>query len=187
MIHLWNVVSFALFSEIECPCSSESPQREKTKQERGRIAREVIKPSSYALQVRLQSIQGARNFPALALWPVLCYYTIRFRCYIRYNHTLKERTKCVKKIPNLKSQHQTWLCSANKQFHVLHSCGICKKNQDQHLLLLCDTCKLHYHLGCLDPPLTRMPKKTKNSYWWEQNRTGRGDWIVIKINFCILN
>uniref|UniRef100_A0A8C1Z8N6 PHD finger protein 14 n=1 Tax=Cyprinus carpio TaxID=7962 RepID=A0A8C1Z8N6_CYPCA len=48
---------------------------------------------------------------------------------------------------------------------MLYSCGICKKNQDQHLLLLCDTCKLHYHLGCLDPPLTRMPKKTKNSYW----------------------
>ncbi|XP_063308488.1 PHD finger protein 14 isoform X1 [Pelobates fuscus] len=48
---------------------------------------------------------------------------------------------------------------------VLYSCGICKKNHDQHLLLLCDTCKLNYHLGCLDPPLTRMPKKTKNSYW----------------------
>ncbi|XP_061738613.1 PHD finger protein 14 isoform X4 [Nerophis ophidion] len=45
------------------------------------------------------------------------------------------------------------------------SCGICKKNQDQHLLVLCDTCKLYYHLGCLEPPLTRMPKKTKNSYW----------------------
>uniref|UniRef100_A0A8C9TZA1 PHD finger protein 14 n=1 Tax=Scleropages formosus TaxID=113540 RepID=A0A8C9TZA1_SCLFO len=48
---------------------------------------------------------------------------------------------------------------------ILYSCGICKKNQDQHLLLLCDTCKLYYHLGCLDPPLSRMPKKTKNSYW----------------------
>ncbi|XP_075349003.1 PHD finger protein 14 isoform X2 [Mycteria americana] len=48
---------------------------------------------------------------------------------------------------------------------VIKSCGICKKNHDQHLLLLCDTCKLHYHLGCLDPPLTRMPRKTKNSYW----------------------
>uniref|UniRef100_A0A1A8JXZ3 PHD finger protein 14 n=1 Tax=Nothobranchius kuhntae TaxID=321403 RepID=A0A1A8JXZ3_NOTKU len=48
---------------------------------------------------------------------------------------------------------------------VLYSCGICKKNQDQHLLVLCDTCKLYYHLGCLEPPLTRMPKKTKNSYW----------------------
>jgi len=51
-------------------------------------------------------------------------------------------------------------------FHVFScSCGICKKNQDQHLLVLCDTCKLYYHLGCLEPPLTRMPKKTKNSYW----------------------
>uniref|UniRef100_A0A4W5JRH5 PHD finger protein 14 n=1 Tax=Hucho hucho TaxID=62062 RepID=A0A4W5JRH5_9TELE len=45
----------------------------------------------------------------------------------------------------------------------LFSCGICKKNQDQHLLLMCDTCKLYYHLGCLEPPLTRMPKKTKNN------------------------
>uniref|UniRef100_A0A3Q3NPM2 PHD finger protein 14 n=1 Tax=Labrus bergylta TaxID=56723 RepID=A0A3Q3NPM2_9LABR len=48
---------------------------------------------------------------------------------------------------------------------ILYSCGICKKNQDQHLLVLCDTCKLYYHLGCLEPPLARMPKKTKNSYW----------------------
>ncbi|XP_029022045.1 PHD finger protein 14 isoform X4 [Betta splendens] len=48
---------------------------------------------------------------------------------------------------------------------ILYSCGICKKKQDQHLLVLCDTCKLYYHLGCLEPPLTRMPKKTKNSYW----------------------
>ncbi|KAM7123896.1 LOW QUALITY PROTEIN: PHD finger protein 14 [Ciconia maguari] len=49
--------------------------------------------------------------------------------------------------------------------YFIGNCGICKKNHDQHLLLLCDTCKLHYHLGCLDPPLTRMPRKTKNSYW----------------------
>ncbi|XP_072303431.1 PHD finger protein 14 isoform X2 [Eucyclogobius newberryi] len=48
---------------------------------------------------------------------------------------------------------------------ILYSCGICKKNQDQHLLVLCDMCKLYYHLGCLEPPLARMPKKTKNSYW----------------------
>uniref|UniRef100_A0A8C9X637 PHD finger protein 14 n=1 Tax=Sander lucioperca TaxID=283035 RepID=A0A8C9X637_SANLU len=54
---------------------------------------------------------------------------------------------------------------------ILYSCGICKKNQDQHLLVLCDTCKLYYHLGCLEPPLTRMPKKTKNSYWTESERS----------------
>ncbi|KAL8165231.1 UNVERIFIED_CONTAM: PHD finger protein 14 [Gekko kuhli] len=56
---------------------------------------------------------------------------------------------------------------------VLYSCGICKKNHDQHLLLLCDTCKLHYHLGCLDPPLSRMPRKTKNSYCPELDRVMR--------------
>ncbi|GBP13079.1 PHD finger protein 14 [Eumeta japonica] len=39
-----------------------------------------------------------------------------------------------------------------------HSCGICKRSNDQHLLAKCDTCKLFYHLGCLNPPLTRHPK-----------------------------
>ena len=29
----------------------------------------------------------------------------------------------------------------------------------------CDTCKLHYHLGCLTPPLTRMPKKSEHYGW----------------------
>ena len=36
----------------------------------------------------------------------------------------------------------------------------------QHLLVHCDTCRQHYHLGCLDPPLTRMPKKSR-LYAWE--------------------
>ncbi|XP_070547071.1 PHD finger protein 14-like isoform X2 [Ptychodera flava] len=48
---------------------------------------------------------------------------------------------------------------------VIHLCGICNKSTDQHLLALCDTCKKYYHLGCLDPPLTRMPKKTTYSGW----------------------
>ncbi|XP_022105583.1 PHD finger protein 14-like isoform X2 [Acanthaster planci] len=48
---------------------------------------------------------------------------------------------------------------------VIHSCGICKQSTDQHQLALCDTCKKHYHLGCLDPPLSRMPKKTAFSGW----------------------
>lgn len=45
------------------------------------------------------------------------------------------------------------------------SCGICKRNNDQHLLVKCDTCNLHYHLGCLNPPLTRPPKKSKQYGW----------------------
>ncbi len=47
----------------------------------------------------------------------------------------------------------------------LNSCGVCKKSHDQHLLAHCDKCKLHYHLGCLTPPLTRMPKKSKLYGW----------------------
>uniref|UniRef100_A0A8C4NJS7 PHD finger protein 14 n=1 Tax=Eptatretus burgeri TaxID=7764 RepID=A0A8C4NJS7_EPTBU len=54
--------------------------------------------------------------------------------------------------------------------HLLHphyccSCAICGKSRDQHLLTECNTCQKHYHLGCLDPPLTRMPRKSKTSYW----------------------
>ncbi|KAL1441289.1 hypothetical protein MTO96_008706 [Rhipicephalus appendiculatus] len=47
----------------------------------------------------------------------------------------------------------------------LFECGVCKKSQDQHQLAKCDKCQLHYHLYCLDPPLTRMPKKTKSMGW----------------------
>ena len=46
-----------------------------------------------------------------------------------------------------------------------HQCGICRRSNDQHLLAKCDTCHLHYHLECLTPPLTRMPKKTKLFGW----------------------
>ena len=44
-------------------------------------------------------------------------------------------------------------------------CGTCRKNVDQHLLTLCDSCKVYFHLYCLDPPLTRMPKKTRFGGW----------------------
>lgn len=47
----------------------------------------------------------------------------------------------------------------------LNECGICRQSIDQHLLAKCDTCHLYYHLGCLNPPLTRMPKKTKLMGW----------------------
>ena len=47
-----------------------------------------------------------------------------------------------------------------------HRCGICQQTTDQHLLAKCDSCHQHFHLGCLDPPLTRMPKKSKLFGWW---------------------
>ena len=48
----------------------------------------------------------------------------------------------------------------------VNECGVCSKTWAQHLMAHCDTCKKHYHLGCLNPPLTRMPKKTQ-LYGWE--------------------
>lgn len=47
-----------------------------------------------------------------------------------------------------------------------HQCGICRRSTNQHLLAKCDTCHLHYHLSCLSPPLSRMPKKTKLMGWY---------------------
>ncbi|CAG2166972.1 unnamed protein product [Oppiella nova] len=44
-------------------------------------------------------------------------------------------------------------------------CGICHQTKDQHQLALCDSCHLYYHLYCLDPPLSRMPKKTRFGGW----------------------
>ncbi|XP_075152257.1 uncharacterized protein LOC142226245 [Haematobia irritans] len=55
-----------------------------------------------------------------------------------------------------------------------HNCGICKKSTDQHLLAKCDTCKLYYHLGCLNPPLTRHPKKSK-LYGWQCSECDKSD------------
>lgn len=49
---------------------------------------------------------------------------------------------------------------------LLKECGICRKRVDQHLLAKCDTCHLFYHLSCLNPPLTRFPKKSK-LYGWQ--------------------
>lgn len=46
-----------------------------------------------------------------------------------------------------------------------YGCGKCGTVKDQHLLALCDTCQSYFHIYCLDPPLTRVPKKTKFGGW----------------------
>lgn len=46
-----------------------------------------------------------------------------------------------------------------------HCCGKCGTVKDQHLLSLCDTCSSYIHIYCLDPPLSRVPKKTKFGGW----------------------
>lgn len=63
-------------------------------------------------------------------------------------------------------------CQNNSK--LMHECGICKHCTDQHLLAKCDTCQLHYHLGCLNPPLTRHPKKSK-LYGWQCSECVKSD------------
>ncbi|CAH1236421.1 unnamed protein product [Diabrotica balteata] len=55
---------------------------------------------------------------------------------------------------------------ANKDPLQLNECGTCRQRRDQHLLAKCDTCHLYYHLDCLNPPLSRLPKKSK-LYGWQ--------------------
>lgn len=57
---------------------------------------------------------------------------------------------------------------------LMQECGICKKRIDQHLLAKCDTCHLYYHLGCLNPPLTRHPKRSKQ-YAWQCSECDKSD------------
>lgn len=88
----------------------------------------------------------------------------------------KEEVRCLKPLsksieiltPNVKARatvySQTVKATDVSQGHI-KSCASCKKSHDQHLLAHCDTCKLHYHLGCLTPPLTRMPKKSGHYGW----------------------
>ncbi|CAK9833449.1 E3 ubiquitin-protein ligase UHRF1 [Anthophora retusa] len=42
-------------------------------------------------------------------------------------------------------------------------CRICAGKEDEHNLLLCDECNSAYHLRCLNPPLTSIPKE---DYWY---------------------
>ncbi|EDS40580.1 phd finger protein [Culex quinquefasciatus] len=64
-------------------------------------------------------------------------------------------------------------CKQNSE-ELLNECGICKRCSDQHLLAKCDTCHLYYHLGCLNPPLTRHPKKSK-LYGWQCSECDKSD------------
>jgi len=44
-------------------------------------------------------------------------------------------------------------------------CSECDCDKNQHLMINCDACKRWLHIGCLDPPLTHMPRKSKYSVW----------------------
>ncbi|OTF78499.1 hypothetical protein BLA29_014157, partial [Euroglyphus maynei] len=53
----------------------------------------------------------------------------------------------------------------------MKNCATCKKSNEPHMMALCDSCNLYYHLHCLDPPLRRMPKKTRFGGWQCSNCT----------------
>ncbi|KAL5111900.1 PHD finger protein 14 [Taenia crassiceps] len=48
---------------------------------------------------------------------------------------------------------------------IFHQCSVCNGYRDQHLLTTCETCKKAFHIGCLDPPLHRVPKRSKLFAW----------------------
>ena len=49
---------------------------------------------------------------------------------------------------------------------TLYSCCVCDGCHDNHLLVKCDTCGDYYHINCLDPPLSKVPKKTAQYGWY---------------------
>lgn len=69
--------------------------------------------------------------------------------------------------PNVQAKATVW-----GQSMSMKTCALCKMTRDQHLLAHCDTCQLNYHMGCLTPPLTRIPKKSK-LYGWQCSECDR--------------
>ncbi|RWS27568.1 PHD finger protein 14-like isoform X3 [Leptotrombidium deliense] len=86
---------------------------------------------------------------------------------------LSKRSLTIPKI--LESPEEKKSPKTQKGSSVIKICGTCRKTQDQHQLALCDSCKLYYHLYCLDPPLSRMPKKTRFGGWQCSDCTEKED------------
>lgn len=102
-----------------------------------------------------KAVNGEMHNASMALWKIL--------------NALSNRTFSLPEVLKPKKSPQKPARTGRRTYSdisvTLNQCGICKKTQDQHLLAKCDTCQLYYHLGCLDPPLSRMPKKTKQQGW----------------------
>ena len=62
-------------------------------------------------------------------------------------------------------------------FIVLNKCEVCKLRNNQHLLIECDSCKLHFHINCLDPPLSRVPKKGEKWLWFVLSNFSSYNWV----------
>uniref|UniRef100_A0A8R1IFC1 PHD finger protein 14 n=1 Tax=Caenorhabditis japonica TaxID=281687 RepID=A0A8R1IFC1_CAEJA len=46
----------------------------------------------------------------------------------------------------------------------VHKCVVCEQITEQHMQTQCDQCHQSYHIGCLTPPLTKLPKR--NNCGW---------------------
>lgn len=53
---------------------------------------------------------------------------------------------------------------ASKKEKGNYCCVVCKKTSEQHKQTQCDQCHKSYHIGCLEPPLSRLPKR-QNCGW----------------------
>lgn len=62
------------------------------------------------------------------------------------------------------------------------ACEICHQLTDEHRMLVCDSCELGYHLDCLNPPLTRVPRGR-----WQCERCNNDTELgSINVNFIII-
>ena len=82
-------------------------------------------------------------------------YTVRIEMFVAHIQELG--------LPNsLKDEEQVLEQEQSKDAPV---CDVCKKSYDRHMMALCDTCDRHYHINCLDPPLSKVPKKSTKWGW----------------------
>ncbi|XP_031562377.1 PHD finger protein 14-like [Actinia tenebrosa] len=66
----------------------------------------------------------------------------------------------------LKTRKTKRKMSETSSKHIqIHPCAKCNEKTNPHLMTECDTCHNYYHLGCVDPPLTRMPRKSAKCLW----------------------
>lgn len=111
---------------------------------------------------KLWFLMGVCSFVFTCLCFHLFFFFFSFSLFNFFKNFVYEQGVTCIRIGEAKDSHHSSLCLR---------CGVCFQTTEQHLLAKCDDCKKHYHLGCLDPPLTRMPKKTKLFGWYDIGNT----------------
>ncbi|VDO49603.1 unnamed protein product [Haemonchus placei] len=105
-------------------------------------------------------------------------------------------------ISGVEPEHLTFFFFRNSreslatQFHfLLPAFRPSSSSDDQHLMIACDSCYEYYHIGCLDPPLEKVPKKV-NCEWHcadccdnssEDEENENNEVIRVRIGFTTFN